>query len=235
MAYATYAQYKAATGLKDAAETDRAIVERLLDAATRKFDRFCNRPDGFIADASASARYYHGSGLPYQWIDECASVTAVAVKDSPSDDEDSYTAWTLGTVGTTTDADVFPASGDPESPDFTVTPYQFLVVGANGSYSHFTSGSFTGCGGFRPTTTVSRGLPTVKVTAKWGYATTCPADIQEACVMQSARWYKRLRSDMADTLASGELGQMLYTMKLDPDIAGILCDGRYVIPALGRW
>jgi hypothetical protein len=52
--------------------------------------------------------------------------------------------------------------------------------------------------------------------------------------MQSARWYKRLQGAMSDALASADLGELLYVQKLDPDIAGILLDGRYVRPAVGR-
>lgn len=234
MAYATVAQLKADINLRDDEGKWTNTLDRCLDAAERVINRTCNRPDGFVADSSASARYYSGSGGPIQWIDECAAISSVAVKDSPSDDEDSYTAWTLGTVGTTTDADCFPASGSPEDPDFYRTPYTLLIIGANGSYSHFTSGSFTSRGGFRPTTTVARGVATVEVTARWGFATTVPDDIKEACIMQSARWFQRLKSSMADTVVSAEFGQLMFRKVLDPDIELILVQGRYVKPAIGR-
>lgn len=155
MALATVSELKQDINLIDTDGKWTATLQRLLDAAERLILRTCNRPEGFVASASA-ARYYCGSGKPIQWIDEAAAITAVAVKDSPSDDEDSYTTWTLGAVGTTTDADCFPASGSPDDPDFYRTPYTFLVIGANGAYSNFTSGSFTSRAGFRPTE-VSRG------------------------------------------------------------------------------
>jgi hypothetical protein len=215
----------------DSAAHDATLV-RILDAAEVKINNFCKRPDGFVADTSATARYYVGSGDPYQDIDECVEITGVAVKDSVSDDEDSYTAWTLGVVGTTTGADCFPARGSKKRPDYRTPaqvgkPYTMLVIGANADYSTFTGGGWTGRSGFRRTLTM-RGLPTVQVTARWGYASTVPADIKEATIMQAARWYKRLQSAMADATASAELGQLLYTQKLDPDIAGILIDGGYV-------
>ncbi len=232
--YATLQQLKEEINLSDSSGTWTNTLNRLLNAAERVINRTCNRPDGFMADSSASARYYSGSGGPIQWIDECAAISSVAVKDSSSDDEDSYTTWTLGTVGTMTDADCFPASGDLEDPDFYRTPYTFLLIGANGSYSHFTSGSFTSQGGFRPTTTVARGVATVKVTAQWGFALTVPDDIKEACIMQSARWFQRLKSSMADTVAGPEFGQLIFRKVLDPDIEAILINGRYVRPAIGR-
>lgn len=213
---------------------DDTVLENILRAATRTIDRFCNRPGGFMAAAAASTRYYVGSGGTIQWMDECAAISSVAVKDSPSDDEDSYTSWTLGTVGSTTEADCFPATGDPEMPDYVSTPYTFLVIGANGDYSVFTSGSYTTRGGFRRYGSQTRGMPTVQVSARWGYALTVPHDIREATIMQSARWYKRLQSAMADTAASTEFGTLLYRQSLDPDIKLILESGRYVRPAVGR-
>jgi hypothetical protein len=233
MAYATAAELKAEINLIDSAGDHTASLTRLLDAASRTIDRATNRPDGFDASATATARYYTGSGKPYQEIDECVQVTAVAVKDSPGDDEDDYTSWVVGTVGTTTEADVFPATGDPEWPEYNTTPYTLLVIGANGAYSLFPSGQYTTRGGFRPLTLVARGVPTVKVTARWGYSDDAPADIKEACIMQAARWWKRLQSAMADTVAGPDFGTLLYR-KLDPDIEAIVKGGRYYRPPLGR-
>ena len=231
-AYATVEEFRAE--VDKTATTDDLTIARLLDAAARTINRFCNRPDGFMAEVTASARYFVGSGDTIQWINECASVSAVAVKDSPSDDEGSYTDWTLGTVGTTTDADVFPASGDPEVPDYNLTPYTFLVIGSNADYSLFPSGSFTTRRGFRPMGSRTRGVPTVEVTGRWGYSITILPDIKEANIMQAARWYKRLQSAMADTAASSELGTLLYRQSIDPDIKLILQEGRYIRPPIGR-
>jgi hypothetical protein len=234
------AMYGTARELRDRIDktgtTDDTTLESIIRAASQAIDNYANRPDGFVADAAASARYYPGSGHGYQWIDECISVSGVAVKDSPSDDEDDYVAWTVGTVGSTTGADVFPASGNPRYPDYQSLPYNLLVIGPNGDYSSFTTGAYTHRRGFRPDrTAVTRGIPTVQVTARWGYASTAPAPIKEASLMQAARWYKRFQSGMADVLASGELGMLLYRQKLDPDVALLLVEGRYIKPATGRY
>lgn len=229
--YATADELRAEVGQ---VTEDDVVLGRILAAAETKFNNLLGRPDGFVADTSASARYYRGSGTPVQRIHEFVSVTEVAVKDSSSDDEDDYTDWVVGIIGTTTEADVFPARGDPENPDFTLPavctyPFDLLIIGPNGDYNEFMRGTRAVTkGGIR----IKFGLPTVKVTAKWGYATTVPADIKEATIMQAARFYKRLRSGMADTLASTDLGELLYREKLDPDIAGILLDGRYVSPVI---
>jgi hypothetical protein len=223
MAYATAAELRAYMN-KVSTDLDDEINE-LLESATIAIDNLCNRPNGFVADVAASARLYTGNGKPYLLIDECVEISTVAVKDSASDDD--YDTWASD--------DWIAFSGDHRFPDFNSLPYDSVMVDPTGdeSGSVFTSGKWTTRGGFRPLTDTHRGVPTVQITAKWGYATTVPYTIKIACIMQASRWYKRLQSGMSDTLASGELGQMMYTKVIDPDIAMLLIEGRYVKPATG--
>jgi len=215
MAYCTYAEIKSSIDLVDTGAVQQTNIERLIDAADAAIDRFCNRPLSFVADMVASAKVYPGTGKPYQLIDECTEVSSVAVKDSITDS--TYTAWT------TDDWDA--CTGDYNYPDFNTTPYTMLVCVPSGDYSVFTSGRY----GDRWQ------APTVQVTAKWGYATTVPDQIKTASIMQTARWFKRLQSAMGDTLASAELGQLIFVQEIDPDIGMILKRGRFVHPAVGRW
>lgn len=227
--YATVEQLRADMNLGSV--SDDATLQRILDAAEIKINNLCNRPDGFVAGTATSSRYYRGKGMPYQIINECVEITEVAVKDSATDS--AYTAWTTPTTMLAGDGDWIPATGSPVDPDFTMLPYTFLIIDPNGGYASFTGGKFTTRGGFRPASLIHRGVPTVRVTAKWGFSVLVPDDIKLACIMQSARWYKRLQSAMADVLASAEMGQLLYRLSLDPDIRGILEDGRYIRPTLG--
>ena len=71
------------------------------------------------------------------------------------------------------------------------------------------------------------------MTARWGYAATTPDDIVLACIMQVVRWLKRMEGVMSDALASADLGTLLYTQSIDPDIAGILKDGGYMRMVVG--
>jgi hypothetical protein len=221
MAYAITEELRRYINKSDTA--DDLILTELLAAAERNINQACNRPDGFGTVATATARRYAGSGKPYQWIDECISVTTVEVKDSATDS--SYDTWT------STDYLVF--SGDPEDPNFNATPYTGLMVDPTGDESVFTSGQYTTRGGFRPLTSVNRGVPTVQVTARWGYAATVPGDIKAACIMQASRWYKRLEGSFSDALTSNDFGTLLYRQDLDPDIKRLLVGGRYVKPAIG--
>lgn len=220
--YATAAELK--PQINKTSTADDTILTTLLSAAENTINQFCNRLDGFLADAAASARRYAGTGKPYQFIDECVEITLVEVKGSATDS--TYISWA------STDWIAF--RGDPEDPNFNGLPYTGVMVDPTGDEVLFTSGSFATRGGFRPTTDVRRGAPTVRVTAKWGYSVAVPTDIKEACIMQAARWYKRLEGAMSDALASAELGTLLYRQSLDPDIKMILVNGRYVKPAVGR-
>ena len=204
---------------------DDLVIQALITAASAAIDRYCNRPDGFQAAAAATTRYFTGTGKYYLFVDEFATASglAVAVKDSATDDEDEYETWTVGTVGTTTDADVFPATGDPRTPTYNRTPYTMLVIGPNADNATvFTDGRLEN----------GPGLPTVKVTARWGYATTCPAQIAQATIIQVCRWLARGQSKWADTLGNAETGTLEYRKALDPDLKMILSLGGFVRPVV---
>jgi hypothetical protein len=206
--------------------THDTVIDAMITAASRAFDNYCRRPDGFVALALAAATYrlYAGSGTAVQRIDECTAVTEVNVKDSPTDS--TYTAWVPG--------DYIAASGDQESPDFNHTPYTMLLADPTGDYSFFTSGRFAFRKGFRPDPDVPyRGVPTVQVKGRWGYAATVPDAIKQACIIQVCRWMTRGGSSWADSVGSAETGTMMFRQELDPDIKFILSSGRYIRPAVG--
>lgn len=228
--YCTLAEAKARMQKTD---TDAdSFLPMIIDATSRAIDNFCNRPDGFEASDQATARHLSGNGRAVLLIDECVEITAVAVKDAATDT--TYTAWATPTTNMAGDGDWLAFSGDLENPDFNSLPYAALMVDLNGDYNIFTSGRFLGLRGFRPEGDASRSVPTVRITARWGYATNVPDPIKEACIMQVIRWYKREQGAMASVLASGELGTLEMFRTLDPDFEFILAMGRYVRPATGR-
>jgi len=218
MAYATVNELRDTLGKTGTG--DDGVFELLIAGAEDAINNYCNRPDGFVAVTTAAARYFNGSGKPWMRIDECVSITTVSVKDAATDD--TYTDWTSD--------DWIPFSGDVSRPDFNHLPYDGLIVDPNGSYSHFTSGLFVGRGGFKPIVDVPRGTPTVKVTARWGYAASVPDQIKVATLALTSRWWKQGRSAWADTTAVPELGQLLY-MRENSDIRMML--NRFKVPAIG--
>lgn len=226
-AYATIAELKALIGKSTSGED--ANLQTILNAAALRIDRHCRvlKPSGardfFVADSTASAKLYVGTGTAILPIDDCIAVTLVEEKASPSDD--TYDAWDKD--------DWLAASGDRRMPDFNRTPYTFLIVSATGGRAVFISGQYTAPRGFKPETLNQRGVPTIRVTAKWGYAATVPDDIKLATLMTAARWYKLLQGSMSRQLASGDLGLATFPKQLDPDVVGILIEGRYVRPLVG--
>lgn len=199
------------------------IDEIIIPAASQLIDKFCNMPMGFLAGEEATERLYVGSGTTVQRIDRCVEVETVEVKDSPSDDD--YTEWNQAVW--------VAASGSARNPNFNDKPYSLLIVTATDSFELFTSGQYTTRRGFRPVGEIRRGVPTVRITARWGEAEETPPLIRQACISQAARWYKRAQSSWADAMASGELGQLLFRQRIDPDIAMMLIEGRMVKPAIG--
>lgn len=202
------------------------ILRFLLDKSSELIDRHCNRPDGFVALTTATDREYSGNGTGVLWIDECIAVTLVEAKDSPQDS--AYTAWAS--------TDWRAATGDPRRPNFNRTPYTFLLALPSGSYSLFPSGRFAHRPYWRTleSTAYDFGAPTVRVTAKWGYATAAPGPIILATIAQAARWYKRGQGTWSTVLASGDFGSLNFTERLDAEIEGMLKNGRFIIPTQAR-
>lgn len=224
--YCSVATLKAA--IQKTGAGDDAVLALLVTAASRAIDRFCNRPDNFfVAGGTASARLFSGSGDGVLWIDPAAvAPTLVEAKDSPSDS--TFASWAA--------TDWTAASGDPDDPDFNTTPYELLLIAPGGSYSHFPSGAASRMRGFRPDTDRDArrtGAPVIRVTARWGYATAVPAQIEQACLTLAARWYKRGQSAWADTVAGGDMGSLQYRKALDPDVQMMLALGRFKKPAIG--
>ncbi len=226
-AYATVDELRDRVGITQT--THDVVLAGLLDAAAEAMNAFCNRPRGFMADAVASARYYAGTGEAHLKIDECVEITTVAVKESPTDSV--FTAWTTPTTNLASDGDWIAYSGGKHDPNFNDMPYSALMVDPTGDQAVFTSGRMgTSLGWPDSGERGTRSVPTVRVTAKWGHSVTVDPNIREANVMQAARWYKRMSGSMSDTLASGELGMLVYTKSLDPDVQMILVAGRFVKP-----
>lgn len=197
---------------KNANDSD-TVLERIILSASRAIDGHCNRPEGFIALAAAAPRLYSGSDLEIQRIDECTEITLVEVKVSASD----------STFGLWAADDWIAFSGSADSPNFNDTPYNGLMVSGNGRFTYFTSGKLAR----RP------GLPTVRVTARWGYADDVPPTVNQAAITLAARWYKRGGSSWADTLAGGDVGMLMFRKSIDPDVQMMLEHARLIQVAIG--
>ena len=227
MSYAGLDQFK--NQVDKVKADDDTNIQLLLDAASDGIDRILGRPIGsFVADSSASARVYVGNGLDYVFIDENVEVASVAVKDTY--DATTYTAWASTDWNT--------AGGSPEFPDWNGLPYTFIQIAPGGDYSRFISGITRRSSGRRLRGYQRRReLPTIEVTAKWGFSVIAPNPIIEANIAQAARWYKRGKGSWAIIIGSGSMGTNRQkgsaTAPLDPDIETMIKKTRYYVPAIG--
>lgn len=169
----------------------------LAAAASRAIDNLHGREAGAYAVSTASTRYFNGSGERKQWVGEMADApSAVAVAESGDvDGSGVYTTWAAK------DYLLWPYNAPEQG-----LPYLRLDVDTlNGSKIKWFA------------------YPkAVKITAKFGFSTAAPAEIVQAAVIQTARWWKRGQQVYQDTGSISQLGQLTYTKKLDPDVATLL-------------
>jgi len=191
-------------------------LRELLEAASRDVNDFCGRPEGFVGDAAASAKYLSADGEPYLYIPACVEISEVAVKDAETDT--TYTVWTAPTTMMAGDGDWIPATGRADLPVYSQLPYTLLIVDPNGSYSQFLDGGTA---------------PVAKITAKWGVQVSAPPTIREATLMQAAQWYKQFQGAMDSRLASEEFGEITYRRGLSNNVKHILIDGGWIVPLYG--
>lgn len=69
---------------------------------------------------------------------------------------------------------------------------------------------------------IPAGQQIVRVTGRLGGYTTPPAIVKKAAIITVARWFKRGMQMYQDTGAVAEVGQLMYTKALDPDVKEIL-------------
>lgn len=170
------------------------LLEGLILRASRLIDRITGREEGAYMVEEATVRYFDGSGCGFQWVDEMAEApTTVAVSETGS--VTSYTSWA------SSDYMLWPYNAAAQGRPYT----RIDVDQLNGGHALF-----------------YRFPKSVKVTAKWGYSTAVPEDVQQAVIVQTVRWFKRGQQAFQDAGAIFELGQLRYVKQIDPDVAVIV-------------
>lgn len=214
--YATVDQLRIRTQMLSVPSPDQlTMLEEIIEAASRAIDRYCKRDEEFGSSWAASVKYFTADGKSYLRIPTFLEVDEVAVKSSIT--AMTYTVWTKESSYLAGDGDWYAAHGDPENPDFT-PPGDLIIVSPTGSYAVFPDGE---------------GAPVIMVTAIWGATGGIPADIREACLMQSARWLKQLQGSMSTELGTVDLGTIQYRRALASDVRQLLVDGCWVLPLYG--
>jgi hypothetical protein len=193
--YCTVAQVKDSLRLYDS--VDDGLIEQAVSAASRMIDGYCSR---VFYDMGTSSRYYAASDPYFCPIDDAQSITQVATAVTSNGNYD--TVWANPTVGN-------------HDGDYQTEPL-------NASYP--TDGIVSPITGIRalwrylfPTI---GGNALVKVTGDWGWANVPDAVIQ-ACIIQSARIYKRNDSPVG-VMGFGDMGIIRVGQNLDPDVKMLL-------------
>lgn len=118
----------------------------------------------------------------------------------------SITELASDTAGNRTYSTVWAATDYDKLPDNAVLngkPYTYLMTAPNGRYNFAAS---------------RRGN---RITGKFGYSTTAPAVVHEACLIQSARIFKRKDSPLG-VMGSPDTGYVRLKDELDPDVKRML-------------
>lgn len=157
--YATLADLKSYLKIDDSVED--ALLENIVEAASRSIDKIANRR--FYLDSTATARYYYTANPLRVFIDDLGSLTGLVVKTEP--DSAGVYADTL----TASDYQLEPLNASAKGRPWT----SILVVNTGTSFSAGTS--------LRPT---------VEITGRWGWPSV-PDDIAQATLILSADLYKR--------------------------------------------
>ena len=191
-AYATIPTFRTFirnAGTSDATDPDSALELLALEAAARAIDRACGRKFDAAA-ATATARVFTAARSPlWRYVVDIDDLADPATITSVKFDATGDGDYTT----TTTAYRVGPANAVARG-----LPYTRIIFDA-GTYA----------------TLVEEG---VQVTAKWGW-TAIPTTIQNANLIQAARFLKR-RDSPFGVAGSPEMGNELRLLaKLDPDVA----------------
>ena len=177
--YTTLNAMKAYLSISDS--SDDAILEPMIESASRSIDRIANRR--FYLDTNASARQYRAYNDVFAYVDDIGTTSGLVV----SLDEDGDGVYEA-TLTLNTDYILDPLTASSLGRPYT----QLTMVNTTYTWPIF-PGMF------------SNGLrPGVQVTARWGWPSV-PDDIEMACQILTADLYKR-KDSPGGVLGLGDLG-----------------------------
>ena len=182
-----------------------------ITRASRLIDSYTGRQGGvYAATTDEETRYYSGNGEDHLMTDEFLSIATLEVAESGEIDDASgangnYTEWANTTYL------LYPVNASQLGSPY--TGLEILPLGTK--YGWF------------------KGLNTIKLTARFGYAAETtdaisPIDeVQNATLTQATRLFLRARQGFEDVGAIEALGQLRYVKKLDPDVQTFLYDAGF--------
>jgi hypothetical protein len=173
------------------------VIAGMITNASRLIDREVGGwINYFFPSTVDETRYFDGNGEEEIYVDPMVTLTSLSVAESGGRAATDYTAWTLDT-----DFYVIPANYS----GLGLPIMGFVVDNDSGSKGIFT-----------------RSRKALKVTGVFGYASTPPADIQQAAKITAVRWFMRAKQGWQDASANAMIGEMIYAKALDPDVVELL-------------
>ena len=193
---ALYATREQAKYRMELAATDTnfdALIDDLLELASRKIDDYCNVTHGhFAAGTATETRYYTADDAHCLYVDGLLSISSSGLETDNGANRTYSSTWS------TTAFDLLPYNAALEN-----RPYREIATVSSGTRS-FPIG-------------VAKG---VKITGVFGHNVTVLPQIREACLLLLARFKARQASPFA-TLGSAEVG-VFRISSVDPDVQALL-------------
>lgn len=186
--YATLTDVKAALRMGAADTTDDTLLEAAIESASRMIDDDCDRV--FFASGTGVTRYFAAREDDYCPTDDLISISAVAIDY----DGDGVYETSIESTSYRTDPPNNIAGGR-------AWPTTGLVA-------------IDGQGFYFPVDDEDDLL--VAVTGNYGFASAVPAEIKQACIIQSLRNFKRLDSPLG-VAGFGDMGAVRVS-RTDPDV-----------------
>lgn len=186
-----------------ASTADDQDLQRNLDTASREIDQLCSRTFAVAGDTPTprwfTPWYDRRSGRWRVAIDDIMDTTGLTVESW--NDADEY--WTTSVAGPFA---YYPINAAAED-----LPYTELVLPASVSLP---APSWSGW-----TSDDSRDY--LQITALWGW-TAVPANVEQACILQAARLFKRRDALFGVTSAPGGGDSIRLQDRMDPDAVSAL-------------
>ena len=183
------------SGLNSTTDYDDQLTV-LITGASRLIDNEVGFwPGYFYPTTDSETRYFDGNGEQEIDVDHIVTLTSVSVSEEGNYSSSDYTAWTLNTDFYTW----------PYNATALTQPIQRLIVDHNGDKGNWT-----------------RWKKAIQIVGIFGYSSSTPNAIKQACIIQVARWYMRAKQAFQDGGANIEIGQMTYVKRLDPDVKELL-------------
>jgi len=188
--------------INDSDSTSDDMLEGVIEAISRLIDDETNRPHGYFADTSNTARKFTAIDSTFLFVDDIASRSS----DSMIIEIDTNGDGTYDNTFADSDFMLVPYNASLDG-----VPYVKIEISDNGQYLFPKK--------------VKGG---VRVTAKWGYPST-PPQIKQACLLQSERLFKRFATPLGSESMTA-LGRMTLSIpSLDPDVCQLLDGFRKIV------